>query len=133
MSSRGVNKAIIIGNVGKDPEFKQFENGSLCSFSLATSEGWKDKATGEKQERTEWHRIVCYEPLSKIASNFLKKGTQVYIEGQIKTRKWDKDGETRYSTEIVARSLQILSPKDKVENDDIPNTNNNLLDQDIPF
>lgn len=100
----GVNKAILVGHVGKDPEIRRTQDGRpVASFSLATSERWKDKASGERREATEWHRVVVFnEGLSKIVEQYVKKGSKLYVEGQIKTRKWqDKDGHDRYSTEIV--------------------------------
>lgn len=101
-----VNKVIIIGNLGKDPEVRSFPNGGrVASFSVATSESWKDKATGEKKERTEWHRIsILNDALVGIAEKYLKKGSKVYIEGQLETRKYEKDGRDVYTTEIVLRS-----------------------------
>jgi single-strand DNA-binding protein len=102
----GVNKAIIVGNLGRDPEVKSFPNGGrVVSLNIATSETWKEKATGEKKERTEWHRVSIFnEALGKIAEQYLKKGSTVYLEGQIETRKWqDQSGADKYSTEIVLR------------------------------
>lgn len=99
-----LNKASIIGNVGKDPDIRALQNGSkIANFSVATSESWKDKATGEKKERTEWHRVVVFnEHLVKVIEQYVKKGAKIYLEGQLQTRKWtDKDGVERYSTEIV--------------------------------
>ncbi|MEM6649913.1 MAG: single-stranded DNA-binding protein [Pseudomonadota bacterium] len=101
-----VNKVILVGNLGQDPEVRSFNNGGqVCSFSIATGESWKDKATGERKERTEWHRVSIFsEPLVRVAQNYLKKGSKVYIEGQLETRKWqDKDGNDRYTTEVVLR------------------------------
>ena len=101
-----VNKVIIMGNLGKDPEIRNFPNGGrVCNFSVATSESWKDKNSGEKQERTQWHNIsILSDPLVNIAERFLKKGSKVYLEGQLETRKWqDNSGSDRYSTEIVLR------------------------------
>ena len=101
-----VNKVIIMGNLGKDPEIRNFPNGGrVCNFSVATSETWRDKNSGEKQERTQWHNIsILSEPLVNIAERFLKKGSKVYLEGQLETRKWqDNSGSDRYSTEIVLR------------------------------
>jgi single-strand DNA-binding protein len=101
-----VNKVILVGNVGKDPEIRSFQNGGrVASFSVATSENWKDKATGEKKERTEWHRIsVMNDNLVSVVENYVKKGAKVYIEGQLETRKWtDQSGAEKYSTEIVLR------------------------------
>ncbi len=101
-----VNKVIIVGNLGKDPEIRSFQNGGrVASFSVATSESWKDKTSGEKKERTEWHRIsVLNENLVGIIERYVKKGSKIYIEGQLETRKWtDKDGQEKYSTEVVLR------------------------------
>lgn len=101
-----VNKVIIVGNLGKDPEIRSFQNGGrVASFTIATSENWKDKASGEKKERTEWHRIsVMNDNLVGICERYLKKGAKVYVEGQLETRKWtDKDGQERYTTEVVLR------------------------------
>lgn len=107
---KGINKVIIIGNLGQDPEVNQIQNGgSVANISVATSESWKDKQTGQKQERTEWHRIVFFNRLAEIAGEYLKKGSQVYIEGSLRTRKWqDQSGQDRYTTEIVASEMQML-------------------------
>ncbi len=111
--ARGVNKVILIGNLGRDPEVRYTPNGvAVANITIATSEGWKDKQTGETQERTEWHRIVLFARLGEIAGEYLKKGSKVYIEGRLQTRKWqDKNGQDRYTTEIVADSLQMLDSK----------------------
>ena len=111
--SRGVNKAIILGTLGNDPEFKPFDGGGgVANLSIATNESWKDKNTGEKVEKTEWHRVVAFGKLAEIIKSYLKKGSQVYIEGKIQTRKWqDKEGNDRYSTEIVANEMQMLGGK----------------------
>jgi single-strand DNA-binding protein len=104
-----VNKVILVGNLGKDPEIRSFQNGGrVASFSIATSESWKDKATGEKKERTEWHRIsVLNENLVGVVEKYIKKGSKVYIEGQLETRKWtDKDGQEKYTTEVVLRPFR---------------------------
>ncbi len=103
-----INKVILIGNLGKDPEVRSFQNGgSVCSFSVATSENWRDKATGEKREKTEWHAVSIFsEGLVKVAQQYLKKGSKVYLEGQLETRKWqDKEGKDRYTTEVVLRNF----------------------------
>lgn len=107
---RGVNKVILVGTLGRDPESKSFPNGgSLTQFSIATSESWNDKNTGERQEVTEWHRIVLNNRLGEVAQQYLKKGSKVYIEGSLRTRKWtDKDGQERYTTEIRGDSMQML-------------------------
>jgi single-strand DNA-binding protein len=101
-----VNKVILVGNLGKDPEVRTFQNGGkVCNFSIATSETWKDKNTGERQEKTQWHNIAVFsEPLANIAEQYLKKGSKVYVEGQLETRKWqDQSGNDRYSTEVVLK------------------------------
>jgi len=112
--ARGVNKAIIVGNLGRDPEVRYTANGSaVANVTVATSESWKDKQSGERQERTEWHRVVFFGRLAEIAEEYLKKGSQVYIEGSIRTQKWqDKEsGQDRYTTEIVARDMQMLGSR----------------------
>jgi single-strand DNA-binding protein len=108
--ARGINKVILVGNLGKDPEVRYMPNGkAVANFSIATSESWTDKSTGDKQERTEWHNIVLFDKLGEIASEYLRKGSQVYIEGSLRTRKWqDKEGKDRYTTEIVGRDMQML-------------------------
>lgn len=105
-----VNKVILIGNLGFDPEMRVFPNGdAICNLRLATSEQWKDKATGEQRESTEWHRVVLFRRLAEIAGQYLKKGSQVYIEGRLRNRKWqDKDGQERYTTEIEASEMKML-------------------------
>ncbi|WP_019673272.1 single-stranded DNA-binding protein [Psychrobacter lutiphocae] len=107
---RGVNKVIIVGNLGADPESRQFSNGgSVTNISVATSEQWTDKQTGEKREATEWHRIVLFNRLGEIAAQYLRKGSKVYIEGSLRTRKWqDQNGQDRYITEIRADQMQML-------------------------
>jgi len=108
--ARGINKVILIGNLGADPEVRYMpQGGAVANMTLATSESWTDKATNEKKEQTEWHRVVIYQRLAEIAGEYLRKGSKVYIEGKLKTRKWtDKDGVERYTTEIVANELQML-------------------------
>jgi single-strand DNA-binding protein len=108
--SRGINKVILVGNLGSDPETKYMPSGSaLTNLSVATTDSWKDKQSGEKVEKTEWHRVVMFDRLAEIAGEYLHKGSQVYIEGQLQTRKWqDKDGNDRYTTEIRARDMQML-------------------------
>jgi single-strand DNA-binding protein len=102
-----VNKCIILGNLGKDPDIRRTQDGrAICNLSIATSDNWRDKTTGERKERTEWHRVVIFnENLAKIAGDYLKKGSKVYIEGQLQTRKWQKDGVDQYSTEIVLQGF----------------------------
>ncbi|SPD74753.1 Single-stranded DNA-binding protein [uncultured Desulfobacterium sp.] len=111
----GVNKVILVGKLGRDPEVRYTPSGvTVAQFSIATSDEWKDKDTGEKQERTEWHRIVAWRRLGEICGEYLKKGSQVYVEGKLQTRQWeDRDGVKRYTTEIVAQNMQMLSPVNK--------------------
>ena len=113
MASRGINKVILVGNLGADPETRFMPSGgSVTNVSLATSEGWKDKQTGQPQERTEWHRVVFFNRLAEIAGEYLRKGSKVYVEGSLRTRKWqDQSGQDRYSTEIVAREMQMLDSR----------------------
>ncbi|KMQ77089.1 single-stranded DNA-binding protein, partial [Edwardsiella ictaluri] len=113
MASRGVNKVILIGNLGQDPEVRYMPNGgAVANLTLATSDSWRDKQTGEQKERTEWHRVALYGKLAEIAGEYLRKGSQVYIEGQLRTRKWqDQSGQDRYTTEVVvdiSGSMQML-------------------------
>ena len=112
--ARGINKAIIVGNLGRDPEVRYTANGNaIANITVATTESWKDKQSGERQEKTEWHRVVFFGRLAEIAEEYLKKGAQVYIEGSIRTQKWqDKEsGQDRYTTEIVARDMQMLGSR----------------------
>ena len=127
--ARGINKVILVGNLGKDPEVRYSPSGqAVANATLATSESWKDKNTGEKQERTEWHRIVFFGRLAEIAGEYLQKGAQIYVEGRLQTRKWqDKEGQDRYTTEIVANEMQMLgsrsgagAPADHSFNQDTP-------------
>ncbi|ACQ59399.1 single strand DNA-binding protein [Vibrio cholerae MAK 757] len=105
MASRGVNKVILIGNLGQDPEVRYMPSGgAVANITIATSETWRDKATGEQKEKTEWHRVTLYGKLAEVAGEYLRKGSQVYIEGQLQTRKWqDQSGQDRYSTEVVVQ------------------------------
>src|SRR6187399_388375 len=108
----GVNKVILIGRLGKDPEVRNLDNGAVvANFSIATSESYKDRTTGEKKEITEWHNIVLWRGLAEISQKYLHKGDMVYIEGKLRTRSWEKDGVTRYTTEIVADNMNMLSPR----------------------
>ena len=140
-----LNKVLLIGLLGRDPEVRFMPNGdAVANFSIATAESWKGK-DGSNQEKTEWHNIVMYRKLAEIAGKYLKKGRPVYIEGRLQTRKWEKDGVTRYSTEIIADSMQMLG--DRSENNDSYNTNtqekeknepkndysSNEFNDDIPF
>lgn len=105
----GINKAIIVGRMGKDPEISYLPDGTaVCRFSVATSKEWKDKQTGEKREKTEWHNVVAWKKLAEICAKYLAKGKQVYIEGELQTRSWEKDGVKHYMTEIVASDMQML-------------------------
>lgn len=108
--ARGINKVILVGNLGKDPEVRYMPSGgAVANVTLATSDQWKDKQTGEQRERTEWHNVVFYQRLAEIVGEYLKKGSQVYVEGSLRTRKWqDKNGNDRYTTEIIASEMQML-------------------------
>jgi single-strand DNA-binding protein len=108
----GVNKVILIGRLGKDPEVRNLDNGAVvANFSIATSESYKDRTTGEKKEVTEWHNIVLWRGLAEIAQKYLRKGDMVFIEGKLRTRSWEKDGVTRYTTEVVGDNMTMLTPK----------------------
>src|SRR5215218_10103375 len=109
-----VNKVIIVGNLGRDPEVRYTPNGSaVCNVSVATTRSWKNKESGDKSEETEWHRVVFYDKLAEIAGEYLKKGRSVYVEGRLKTRKWqDKDGAEKYSTEIIAEEMKMLGGRE---------------------
>jgi len=114
---RGVNKVILVGNLGQDPEVRYMPNGNaVANISVATSETWKDKNTGDNQEKTEWHRVVLFRRLGEIAGEYLKKGSKVYIEGKLQTRKWqDQSGQDRYTTEVVAEQMQMLDSRGGVD------------------
>ena len=111
--ARGINKVILIGNLGRDPEVRYTTSGAaVANVTIATSESWKDKQTGEPQERTEWHRVVFFARLAEIVGEYLKKGSKVYVEGRLQTRKWqDQSGQDRYSTEVVANEMQMLDSR----------------------
>ena len=113
MSSRGVNRVTLLGNVGKEPETRYMANGTaVTNLTLATSETWKDKSSGEQKEQTEWHRVVFFRKLAEIVSQYVTKGSKIYIEGKLKTRKWQgQDGQDRYTTEIVADEMQMLDSR----------------------
>jgi single-strand DNA-binding protein len=131
----GINRVILVGHLGADPELRHTPSGaSVCNFSIATNESWTDKS-GEKQERTEWHRIIVWGRTGEACSKHLGKGRQVYVEGRIQTRKWDdKDGITRYLTEIVAQHVQFLGGNGSRRDDDAPPTSDDFVDDsDIPF
>lgn len=139
-----VNRVILIGNLGADPDQRFLPNGdAVCNIRLATTESWKDKASGEKNEITEWHRVVFYRKLAEIVGQYVKKGHGLYVEGRIRTRKWqDKDGQDRYTTEIEASEMQMLGGKSECDSHSQPRerTNNNKVaqqdsfdDGDVPF
>ena len=109
-----INKVILIGNLGRDPEVRYTPNGSaICNITIATSRNWKDKTSGEKVEETEWHRVVFYDRLAEVAGEYLKKGRPVYVEGRLKTRKWqNKEGQDVYTTEVIADNMQLLGGRD---------------------
>ena len=115
--ARGINKVIIVGNLGADPDSRAMPSGNaVTNIRVATSESWNDRETGEKQEKTEWHRVVFFNRLAEIAAQYLKKGSQVYVEGKLQTRKWeDKEGNERWTTEVVANQMQMLG--DRMSND----------------
>ncbi|WP_018014811.1 single-stranded DNA-binding protein [Teredinibacter turnerae] len=113
MATRGVNKVILVGNLGQDPETRYMPSGgAVTNISIATSESWKDKQTGQNQERTEWHRVAFFGRLAEVAGEYLRKGSKVYVEGSLRTRKWqDQQGQDRFSTEIVASEMQMLDAR----------------------
>ena len=125
--ARGINKVILVGNCGQDPETRFSSSGAaITNISLATSETWKDKQTGQQQERTEWHKVVFFNRLGEIAGEYLKKGSKVYIEGSLRTRKWqDKEGQDRYTTEIVGNEMQMLDSRGISDNSDTGGRNTN--------
>ncbi len=153
--ARGVNKVILVGNLGKDPDMKYTASGAaIANITVATSESWSDKQTGEKQEKTEWHRVVFFRRLAEIVGEYLRKGSQVYIEGKLQTRKWqDQNGQDRYTTEIVANEMQMLGGRSEgagnrpqqgsgggfrnnpstQQAETKPQSDNNFADDDIPF
>ncbi|MEZ5503317.1 MAG: single-stranded DNA-binding protein [Halioglobus sp.] len=122
MAARGVNKVILVGNLGNDPEVRYTQGGAaITNISVATSESWKDKQTGQPQERTEWHRVVFFNRLAEIAGEYLRKGSKVYVEGALRTRKWqDKEGQDRYTTEIVGNEMQMLDSRGAGQGDGSP-------------
>ena len=153
--ARGVNKVILVGNLGKDPEIKYTASGAaIANLTLATSESWNDKQSGEKVEKTEWHRVVAFQRLAEIMGEYLRKGSQVYIEGKIQTRKWqDQNGQDRWTTEVVANDMQMLgarggegggqpqgggggfrkNPESQQQAPAKPAFDNDFADDDIPF
>ena len=135
MARSGINKVILVGNLGQDPEVKYTAGGAaVTTLSLATSESWKDKDTGSDQEKTEWHRVVLWRRLAEIAGEYLKKGSKVYIEGQLQTRKWEQDGQTRYTTEVVGRDMQFLDSRGSSWSDSssYEDTNQDMSSQNLP-
>ena len=134
MARSGINKVILVGNLGQDPEIKYTAGGAaVTTLSLATSESWKDKDTGTDQEKTEWHRVVLWRRLAEIAGEYLKKGSKVYIEGQLQTRKWEQDGQTRYTTEVIGRDMQFLDSRgNSSDNSSYENSSQDMSSQDLP-
>lgn len=137
MASRGVNKVIIVGTLGQDPEIRYAPNGNaIANMSVATSESWNDRSSGEKKELTEWHRLVIFGKLAEIAGEYLKKGSQVYFEGQLRTRKWEKDGVDRYTTEIIIPQMggvmQMLGGRQNDNNSQEKNNNHQYQQQNKP-
>ena len=119
--ARGINKVILIGNLGADPETRYSQGGNAVTrLRVATTEGWRDRQTGEQQERTEWHTVVCFSRLAEIAGEYLRKGSKVYIEGSLSTSSWEQDGQKRYRTEIIARDLQMLDGRGGAGSDAAP-------------
>ena len=150
--ARGINKVILVGNVGTDPEVRYMPSGgAVTNITLATSESWKDKQTGQPQERTEWHRLVFFNRLAEIAGEYVRKGSKLYVEGSLRTRQWEQDGVKRYTTEIVANEMQMLDSKPSQNQANTgqsrlatqappqhgtpaqPNIDNGFPDDDIPF
>lgn len=140
----GVNKVVLIGHLGRDPEVRYTADGrAVANFNIATSEEWTDKDTGEKKQRTEWHRIVAWRRLGEICGEYLSKGRQVYVEGKLQTRSWEKDGVTRYTTEIIASDVQFLGGRDAAREGMPPEDTSGLIgpepsipgkeEDDIPF
>ena len=135
--SNGLNKVLIIGNLGSDPEIKYTSSGSaVANLSIATSERWKDRNTGEQKEQVEWHRVVLFSRLAEIAEQYLKKGSKVFVEGKLQTRDWeDAEGKKRYTTEVIAREMTMLDSRSGSDNASQPQTSSpeNNFEEDIPF
>ena len=129
----GVNKVIILGRLGQDPKVHDFDTWKKTSISVATSDSWIDKKTGDLTKKTEWHNISFTGPLADVAEKYLHKGSQVYVEGSLKTRQYEKDGIKKYATEIAARTLQMLGSKESNKNENQNSYDENPFDQDIPF
>lgn len=142
---KGVNLVILVGNVGQDPETRYLPNGgAVTNLSIATSETWRDKNSGDEQQRTEWHRVVFYQKLAEIVAEYVRKGAKLYVEGRLQTRSWEKDGQKFYATEIIANEMQMLDSKrdaapqpQQVGGNDYRNARNGvppaIFDDDIPF
>ncbi len=140
MASRGVNKVILVGNLGKDPEIRFMPSGgAVANVTVATSESWKDKNTGEQKEQTEWHRVIFFNRLAEVVGEYLKKGSKIYVEGALQTRKWqDQSGQDRYTTEIKASTMQMLDNRGSGSGQGFSNSEQNHpamddFDDDIPF
>ncbi len=143
MARSGINKVILVGNLGKDPDMRYTAGGdAVANLSIATSESWNDNQTGEKKEKTEWHRVVFFRRIAEVCGEYLKKGSSVYIEGSLRTRDWEDDqGNKRYTTEIIGREMQMLGGRRSEENmDQSPQMNSSspqpeegLIDDEIPF
>ncbi|OUW80957.1 MAG: single-stranded DNA-binding protein [Gammaproteobacteria bacterium TMED219] len=135
--SNGLNKVLIIGNLGSDPEIKYTSSGSaVANLSIATSERWKDRNTGEQKEQVEWHRVVLFSRLAEIAEQYLKKGSKVFVEGKLQTRDWeDAEGKKRYTTEVIAREMTMLDSRSGSDNASQPQSSSpeNNFEEDIPF
>ena len=142
--ARGINKVILVGNLGRDPETRYMPSGgAVTNVSLATSRSWKDRDSGEQKEKTEWHRIVFFNRLGEIAGEYLKRGSKVYVEGELRTREWEKEGQKHFTTEIVANEMQMLDSKggnsdyEKDKNSSIAAPSSlssaDMVDDDIPF
>ncbi len=142
--ARGINKVILVGNLGRDPETRYLPSGgAVTNVSLATSRSWKDRDSGEQKEKTEWHRVVFFNRLGEIAGEYLKRGSKVYVEGELRTREWEKEGQKHFTTEIVATEMQMLDSKggnsDYEKNNNSSNaepsslSSSDMVDDDIPF
>lgn len=128
---KGVNLVILVGNVGQDPETRYLPNGgAVTNLSIATSETWRDKNSGDEQQRTEWHRVVFYQKLAEIVAEYVRKGSKLYVEGRLQTRSWEKDGQKFYATEIIANEMQMLDSKRNARNGGPPAS---FDDESIPF
>ena len=142
--ARGINKVILVGNLGRDPETRYLPSGgAVTNVSLATSRSWKDRDSGEQKEKTEWHRIVFFNRLAEIAGEYLKRGSKVYVEGELRTREWEKEGQKHFTTEIVGNEMQMLDSKGGSSDYETSNSSSGatptslssseIIDDDIPF